>query len=97
VGCTDYEGDVHAERRGKRRTRRAERPDARGFVAGLRERLLAEMLPCPTCKRVKVTLRDMGGRLGVSAATVMRWLSQGREPNARTIDAAVRYLSRRPR
>lgn len=28
MGCTDYEGDVHAERRGKRRTRRAERPDA---------------------------------------------------------------------
>lgn len=62
------------------------------FVEGLRERLLAEMLPCKACGRNGVALREMGKRLGVGASTVMRWLSQGREPNARTIDAAVKYL-----
>ena len=63
------------------------------FVEGLRKRLLAEMQPCEACGRNGVTLREMGKRLGVSAATVMRWLSQGRAPNARTVDAAVKYLA----
>ena len=65
------------------------------FVGGLRKQLLAEMTPCAACGRNGVSLREMGERLGVSAATVMRWLSQDRGPNARTIDAAVKYLANR--
>jgi len=66
---------------------------AKSFTDGLRDRLVAKLGICPTCGHQRWnTLRALAKAIGVSPATLTRWLNQGKEPDANTINLAVRYL-----
>lgn len=51
----------------------------------LRELLKVEAGACQTCGSAKITCRAIAARVGLSHATVWRFMS-GRAPNAHTID-----------
>jgi transcriptional regulator with XRE-family HTH domain len=65
------------------------------FTAGLRARLVKKLGVCPTCGHQRWnTLRALAKAVGVSPATLTRWLNQGKEPDARTINLTVAYLAK---
>ena len=62
------------------------------FTGDLRQRLKAKLGACPTCGHPRWdTLRGLAEKVGVSPATLTRWLNQGKEPDANTLNRAVRY------
>jgi len=63
------------------------------FTDDLRAKLVAQLGVCPTCGHNKwSTLRELAKKIGVSPATLTRWLNQGKLPDAATINKAVAYL-----
>ena len=65
------------------------------LTAQLREKMISRLGKCPTCGHARwSTLRDLAKKIGVSPATLSRWLNGGKLPDSTTIDKTWSYFAR---